>query len=210
MQAGLFSKTSGLPSWFLAAPCGRYSSESPSACCFFDPSRSPGFGPWRPVPLLQTFRTVMSVRACHLFCCLFFVFFVSLLLTPPPFLAINLARVVLHAGETLMIPSGWIHAVFTPKPSLVFGGNFLHSLNIPMQLQVCVLSVSLSLCLPPPPPVLGVDRRVNRGAPAARLRSGVRRESRHARTIPFATDRPIDEKNAEQLVATQDTVSLYH
>ncbi|CAN0288117.1 unnamed protein product, partial [Ectocarpus fasciculatus] len=35
-----------------------------------------------------------------------------------------------------MIPSGWIHAVFTPKPSLVFGGNFLHSLNIPMQLQV--------------------------------------------------------------------------
>ena len=46
-------------------------------------------------------------------------------------------RVVLNAGETLMIPSGWIHAVFTPKPSLVFGGNFLHSLNIPMQLQVC-------------------------------------------------------------------------
>ena len=45
-------------------------------------------------------------------------------------------RVVLNAGETLMIPSGWIHAVFTPKPSLVFGGNFLHSLNIPMQLQV--------------------------------------------------------------------------
>lgn len=39
-----------------------------------------------------------------------------------------------------MIPSGWIHAVFTPKPSLVFGGNFLHSLNIPMQLKVGVLS----------------------------------------------------------------------
>lgn len=49
-----------------------------------------------------------------------------------------LCRVVLNAGETLMIPSGWIHAVFTPKPSLVFGGNFLHSLNIPMQLQVCL------------------------------------------------------------------------
>ena len=45
-------------------------------------------------------------------------------------------RVVLNAGETLMIPSGWIHAVFTPKPSLVFGGNFLHSVNIPMQLKV--------------------------------------------------------------------------
>ncbi|CAM9881478.1 unnamed protein product [Ascophyllum nodosum] len=45
-------------------------------------------------------------------------------------------RVVLNAGETLMIPSGWIHAVFTPKPSLVFGGNFLHSVNIPMQLKI--------------------------------------------------------------------------
>lgn len=50
-------------------------------------------------------------------------------------------RVVLNAGETMMIPSGWIHAVFTPKPSLVFGGNFLHSLHIPMQLQVRVCSV---------------------------------------------------------------------
>lgn len=55
-----------------------------------------------------------------------------------PHLCSNLYRLVLNAGETLMIPSGWIHAVFTPKPSLVFGGNFLHSLNIPMQLQVCV------------------------------------------------------------------------
>ncbi|CAN0155146.1 unnamed protein product, partial [Discosporangium mesarthrocarpum] len=43
---------------------------------------------------------------------------------------------VVQAGETLLIPSGWIHAVFTPLPSLVFGGNFLHSLNIPMQLQI--------------------------------------------------------------------------
>ncbi|CAM9872565.1 unnamed protein product [Scytosiphon promiscuus] len=50
-------------------------------------------------------------------------------------------RVVLNEGETLMIPSGWIHAVFTPKPSLVFGGNFLHSLNIPMQLQVHEIEV---------------------------------------------------------------------
>ncbi len=53
-------------------------------------------------------------------------------------------RVVLNAGETLMIPSGWIHAVFTPKPSLVFGGNFLHSLHIPMQLQVRVFVLCVS------------------------------------------------------------------
>lgn len=35
----------------------------------------------------------------------------------------------------MFIPTGWIHAVLTPIDSLVFGGNFLHSLNIPMQLQ---------------------------------------------------------------------------
>lgn len=31
---------------------------------------------------------------------------------------------------------GWIHAVYTPKDSLVFGGNFLHSYNIINQLRV--------------------------------------------------------------------------
>ncbi|XP_053548903.1 lysine-specific demethylase 2A-like [Bombina bombina] len=34
-------------------------------------------------------------------------------------------------GET-----GWIHAVYTPQDTLVFGGNFLHSFNIPMQLRI--------------------------------------------------------------------------
>ncbi|XP_059047248.1 histone lysine demethylase PHF8-like [Achroia grisella] len=42
----------------------------------------------------------------------------------------------LLAGQTLFIPSGWIHAVLTPCDSLVFGGNFLHSYAIEMQLQV--------------------------------------------------------------------------
>jgi F-box/leucine-rich repeat protein 10/11 len=45
-------------------------------------------------------------------------------------------RVHLHAGQTLLIPSGWIHAVYTPVDSLVFGGNFVHGLSIPMQLRV--------------------------------------------------------------------------
>lgn len=31
---------------------------------------------------------------------------------------------------------GWIHAVYTPMDTLVFGGNFLHSFNIPMQLRI--------------------------------------------------------------------------
>ena len=31
---------------------------------------------------------------------------------------------------------GWIHAVHTPEDSLVFGGNFLHSFGIAMQLRI--------------------------------------------------------------------------
>lgn len=36
-----------------------------------------------------------------------------------------------------VLHSGWIHAVYTPVDSMVFGGNFLHSFNIPMQLNIC-------------------------------------------------------------------------
>ena len=32
--------------------------------------------------------------------------------------------------------AGWIHAVYTPVDSLVFGGNFLHSFNIDQQMRV--------------------------------------------------------------------------
>uniref|UniRef100_A0A1I8EH79 JmjC domain-containing protein n=3 Tax=Wuchereria bancrofti TaxID=6293 RepID=A0A1I8EH79_WUCBA len=46
------------------------------------------------------------------------------------------ARIELYEGYTFIIPSGWIHAVYTPEDSLVFGGNFLHSFSIPMQLRV--------------------------------------------------------------------------
>ncbi|GFR58760.1 lysine-specific demethylase 2B, partial [Elysia marginata] len=45
-------------------------------------------------------------------------------------------RIQLLAGYTFIIPSGWIHAVYTPKDSLVFGGNFLHSYNVENQLLV--------------------------------------------------------------------------
>ncbi|KJH51025.1 JmjC domain protein [Dictyocaulus viviparus] len=47
-----------------------------------------------------------------------------------------LRRMVIYEGQTLMIPSGWIHAVYTPVDSLVFGGNFIHALNAPMQLRI--------------------------------------------------------------------------
>ena len=45
-------------------------------------------------------------------------------------------RVHLQAGDTFLIPPGWIHGVYTPVDSIVFGGNFLHSLNIGMQLKI--------------------------------------------------------------------------
>ena len=39
-------------------------------------------------------------------------------------------------GETLFIPAGWIHAVYTPVVSLVFGGNFLTSHGIRRQIDI--------------------------------------------------------------------------
>ncbi|XP_042220286.1 uncharacterized protein LOC121865035 isoform X3 [Homarus americanus] len=46
------------------------------------------------------------------------------------------ARIELFQGNTFFIPTGWIHAVYTPEDSLVFGGNFLHSFGIEKQLRV--------------------------------------------------------------------------
>ncbi|GAA5981483.1 hypothetical protein JCM11641_004778 [Rhodosporidiobolus odoratus] len=45
-------------------------------------------------------------------------------------------KLELKAGWTAFIPTGWVHAVYTPSDSLVIGGNFLHSLNIPTQLRI--------------------------------------------------------------------------
>ena len=44
-------------------------------------------------------------------------------------------KCVIKQGQTIFIPTGWIHAVLTPIDSLVFGGNFLHSYNVDMQIQ---------------------------------------------------------------------------
>ncbi|KAF8078221.1 jumonji superfamily protein [Lyophyllum atratum] len=45
-------------------------------------------------------------------------------------------KVELTEGNTMIIPTGWIHAVYTPVDTLVFGGNFLHSYNVSTQLRV--------------------------------------------------------------------------
>ncbi|XP_039298773.1 jmjC domain-containing histone demethylation protein 1 isoform X1 [Nilaparvata lugens] len=51
-------------------------------------------------------------------------------------------RVTLTAGNTFFIPTGWIHAVYTPCDSLVFGGNFLHSYGIDKQLRIALVEDS--------------------------------------------------------------------
>jgi F-box/leucine-rich repeat protein 10/11 len=45
-------------------------------------------------------------------------------------------RVDLSPGDTMLIPSGWIHAVWTPEDSLVIGGNYLTRCHFGMQIKV--------------------------------------------------------------------------
>ncbi|TKA71537.1 hypothetical protein B0A49_06009 [Cryomyces minteri] len=45
-------------------------------------------------------------------------------------------RVDLSEGDTMLIPSGWIHAVWTPENSLVIGGNFLTRMHYQTQFKV--------------------------------------------------------------------------
>ncbi|SCU81575.1 LANO_0B03576g1_1 [Lachancea nothofagi CBS 11611] len=42
----------------------------------------------------------------------------------------------LGAGDLFMIPCGYIHAVYTPKDSLIIGGNFLTLRDLETQLQI--------------------------------------------------------------------------
>jgi F-box/leucine-rich repeat protein 10/11 len=44
-----------------------------------------------------------------------------------------------------MIPTGWIHAVYTPDDSLIFGGNFLHAFNMEGQIEIANLEVRLKV-----------------------------------------------------------------
>lgn len=45
-------------------------------------------------------------------------------------------RVDLAEGDTMLIPAGWIHAVWTPEDSLVIGGNFLSRMHYGMQFRI--------------------------------------------------------------------------
>jgi Jumonji helical domain/AT hook motif len=48
----------------------------------------------------------------------------------------TIIHVILQEKETIIVPSGWIHAVYTGMDSLVFGGNFLHGFAIEMQILI--------------------------------------------------------------------------
>jgi F-box/leucine-rich repeat protein 10/11 len=54
-------------------------------------------------------------------------------------------RMVLNPGNTFFIPSGWIHAVYTPVDSLVFGGNYLHPFGIERQIKISILEETLKV-----------------------------------------------------------------
>ncbi|KAJ7684794.1 jumonji superfamily protein [Mycena polygramma] len=54
----------------------------------------------------------------------------------------QVTKIVLTAGNTMIIPSGWIHAVYTPVDTIVFGGNFLHSYAMPMQLKIRKIEIT--------------------------------------------------------------------
>ncbi|ETS60156.1 jumonji superfamily protein [Moesziomyces aphidis] len=45
----------------------------------------------------------------------------------------GLTRVDIRPGETMLIPSGWLHCVYTPQNTLVVGGNFLTDWNVATQ-----------------------------------------------------------------------------
>lgn len=45
-------------------------------------------------------------------------------------------KIELQTGDLMLIPSGWIHAVYTPEDSLVIGGNFLTLVGMKNQLEI--------------------------------------------------------------------------
>lgn len=56
-------------------------------------------------------------------------------------------RVDLFPGDTMLIPSGWIHAVWTPEDSLVIGGNFLTRIHYGMQIKVLEIEKNTKVAL---------------------------------------------------------------
>ena len=56
-------------------------------------------------------------------------------------------RVDLSEGDTMLIPSGWIHSVWTPENSLVIGGNFLTRLHYGTQIRIAEIEKNTDVAL---------------------------------------------------------------
>jgi len=54
-------------------------------------------------------------------------------------------RLEVLPGNTVFLPAGWIHAVFSVKDSIAFSGSFLHSFGIENQLKVNYIEESLGV-----------------------------------------------------------------
>nr|XP_006825994.1 PREDICTED: lysine-specific demethylase 7A-like [Saccoglossus kowalevskii] len=59
----------------------------------------------------------------------------GLVVTPPNF-SVNDVDACVGKKQTFLSFLGWIHAVFTPVDTMVFGGNFLHHYDIGLQIQI--------------------------------------------------------------------------
>lgn len=54
-------------------------------------------------------------------------------------------RVTLHPGDTMFLPGGWLHAVSTPKDSIVIGGNYVNPMRLDQALNVVGVEQSLNV-----------------------------------------------------------------
>ncbi|XP_066566238.1 histone lysine demethylase PHF8 isoform X2 [Amia ocellicauda] len=123
-------------------------------------------------------------------------------------------------GNTLFIPTGWIHAVLTPVDCLAFGGNFLHSLNIDMQLRAYEIEKRLStadlfkfpnfetVCWYVGKHLLDTFRglRENRRHPAAYLVHGAKALNNAFRTWTRKEALPEHEEEIPETIKTQQLV----
>lgn len=57
----------------------------------------------------------------------------------------DVSYVEVAASDTFLLPSGWIHAVYTLEDSITFGGNFLTGYHIHMRLRCRTVEDALHL-----------------------------------------------------------------
>ncbi|CAO4386036.1 unnamed protein product [Caenorhabditis nigoni] len=50
-------------------------------------------------------------------------------------------RIEIKKGQTAMLPSGWLHFVWTPEDSIVFGGNFLREEDLERHIEFTELEI---------------------------------------------------------------------